>query len=119
MRHADRMDGKDVTIDDAKTLYELAKIRAENQMEQIAKEEKEKSQVKPTKFKFKFADSIADSDALFGEAGILEMIEVDEKQYKTPNYIQAGSEEEKRWNQDVKYEKNMVSIIYFISQVSI
>ena len=99
MRHADRMRGNDVTIDDAKTLYE----RAQQRYKQHLKNEENAKNVENLKILQKKIDQKKKS--IFDNGN-------DEKDIvpSTPNYIEPGSEEEERWKQKLEYAMDLVSL---------
>lgn len=116
------MEGKDVVIDDAKKLYELAQKKAQERMK--AAEQSSIPSIPNTKYKRKkddFKVNFVNSDN--PEAQILKELmdkkerkkkEEEEKEPKptTPYYIPSGSEEAKRWNQELSYSYDLVSIMY-------
>jgi len=83
MRHADRMEGRDVVIDDAKALYERAQERSKRQF-------KEQKRQRITKTKPGMEDE-----------------GISKRQPTTPHYIEPGTTHEKRWNQQLEYDRDL------------
>lgn len=87
MRHSDRLDGKDVVIDDARALYESARKRSQRQENEQTKQ--------------KIIKKAQQQGNGFDESK--------NRQPSTPYYVPRGTIEEKRWNQQLEYEKDLAN----------
>lgn len=100
LRHSDRMQGKDVVVDDAKALYEKAMEKATAELKSKKLDFKNK---KEDSWKEKIQkQTVSNMDDKTKEH---EEKEIDTR---TPYYIESGSFEEKRWNQKLEYEYDSV-----------
>lgn len=93
IRHADRFEGKDVDIRDAKDLYERAKAKLKQKHEDEKNNNAEKDSRSLSSGGMD-ADDTSDAEAA----------------PSTPAYIAPGSLEEKRWNQELEYKMDLVSL---------
>jgi prolyl 4-hydroxylase len=91
MRHAERMKGEDVAIDDAKVLYERAQKRLKQNQDKMKAKKRENK-----------------GSASTGKVGGQNGQEKSRRAPSTPYYIQPGSIEKERWNQEVMYDMNLV-----------
>lgn len=90
IRHADRFEGKDVVIDDAKDLYERAQANLKQRLEDAKK------------------DNNGDSRELSSRGDETDIASVP----SAPAYIAPHTFEEKRWNQELQYAMDLVSTIF-------
>ncbi len=93
IRHANRFEGKDVVIDDAKVLYERAQAKLKSKLEDSRRKERTMHNGRT---------SSKDGD------------DIDETYTAktTPAHIKPGSLEEMRWNQKLSYRMDLVSYIF-------